>query len=371
MSASADTDLRFEAAPRHLVVVAAGTGGHVIPGLAVAEKMQARGWSVSWLGTTHGMENRLVPPTGIPMDTVPFSGLRGKGLLHTVTGAVKLFGAFGRCLATLRRRHADAVLAMGGYLSFPGGLMASLLGKPLMLVNADATLLLSNRALLPFAERIAFGFDGEAARWTKDAIVTGNPVRAEIETVPEPAERFAGRTGPLRLLVVGGSLGASVLNDCVPKALALIDAAWRPDVTHQTGQAHHKPVQAAYAKLGVRAEVLPFVDDMAARLASCDLIVCRAGAVTVSELCAAGVAAVLVPLVVSTTSHQRDNAEWLAGRGAGVHLPQAELSPRGLADLIGGLTRDKLLGMATKARALAKPKAAARVADELDRLVPA
>ena len=371
MSASADTDLRFEAAPRHLVVVAAGTGGHVIPGLAVAQKMQARGWSVSWLGTTHGMENRLVPPTGIPMDTVPFSGLRGKGLLHTVTGAVKLFGAFGRCLATLRRRHADAVLAMGGYLSFPGGVAAWLLRKPLMLVNADAALLLSNRALLPFAERIAFGFDGEAARWTKDAIVTGNPVRAEIETVPEPAERFAGRTGPLRLLVVGGSLGASVLNDCVPKALALIDEAWRPDVTHQTGQAHHQPVQASYAKLGVRAEVLPFVDDMAARLASCDLIVCRAGAVTVSELCAAGVAAVLVPLVVSTTSHQRDNAEWLAGRGAGVHLPQAELSPRGLADLIGGLTRDKLLGMATKARALAKPKAAARVADELDRLVPA
>jgi UDP-N-acetylglucosamine--N-acetylmuramyl-(pentapeptide) pyrophosphoryl-undecaprenol N-acetylglucosamine transferase len=368
MSAS---DTVLESEPRRLVVVAAGTGGHVIPGLAVAEKLRARGWVVSWLGTTHGMENRLVPPSGIPMDTVPFSGLRGKGLLHSAGGVFRLVGAFGRCLAILRRRQADAVLAMGGYLSFPGGVAAWLLRKPLMLVNADAALLLSNRALLPFAVRIAFGFDGEAARWTKDAIVTGNPVRAEIEALPEPAERFAGRTGALRLLVVGGSLGASVLNDCVPKALALIDAAERPRVTHQTGQAHAQAVQGTYAKLGVDAEVLPFVDDMAARLGACDVIVCRAGAVTVSELCAAGVAAVLVPLVVSTTSHQRDNAEWLAGRHAGVHLPQAELSPRGLADLLGGLTRDKLLAMATKARSLAKPKAAGRVADELDRLVPA
>jgi UDP-N-acetylglucosamine--N-acetylmuramyl-(pentapeptide) pyrophosphoryl-undecaprenol N-acetylglucosamine transferase len=371
MSASADTDLRVDAEPRHLVVVAAGTGGHVIPGLAVAEKLRARGWIVSWLGTTHGMENRLVPPTGIPMDTVPFSGLRGKGPMHAAGGVLRLFGAFGRCLAILRRRHADAVLAMGGYLSFPGGVAAWLLRKPLILVNADAALLLSNRALLPFAERIAFGFDGEAARWTRDAIVTGNPVRAEIESLPEPIERFAGRHGALRLLVVGGSLGAAVLNDCMPKALALIDAGRRPYVTHQTGQAHHETVRAAYARAGVDAEVLPFVDDMAVRLGACDVIVCRAGAVTVSELCAAGVAAVLVPLVVSTTSHQRDNAEWLAGRGAGIHLPQTELSPRSLADLLGNLTRAKLLAMATKARGLAKPKAAARVADEIDRLVPA
>ena len=364
-------DLLPDAEPRRLVVIAAGTGGHVIPGLAVAERLRARGWIVSWLGTTHGMENRLVPPSGIPMDSVPFSGLRGKGLLHSVGGVFKLIGAFGRCLGILRRRRADAVLAMGGYLSFPGGVAAWLLRKPLLLVNADAALLLSNRALLPFAERIAFGFDGDAARWTRDAIVTGNPVRAEIEALPEPIERFAGRHGALRLLVVGGSLGASVLNDCVPKALALIEAGGRPQVTHQSGQAHHKAVQAAYARAGVAAEVLPFVDDMAARLAACDVIVCRAGAVTVSELCAAGVAAVLVPLVVSTTSHQRDNAQWLAEQGAAIHLPQAELTPRSLADLLAGLTRPKLLAMATKARGLAKPKAAARVADEIDRLVPA
>ena len=189
--------------------------------------------------------------------------------------------------------------------------------------------------------------------------------------MPPPAERFAGRSGPLRLLVVGGSLGAKVLNDCVPQALALLDSATRPRVTHQTGQANHAAVQAAYQQAKLQAEVLPFIDDMPTRLADCDLIVCRAGAVTVSELCAAGVAGVLVPLVVRTTSHQRDNATWLAKHGAGIHLPQAELTPRKLADLIGGLTREALLAMATKARALAKPKAAARVADELERLVAA
>lgn len=356
---------------RHLIVMAAGTGGHVIPGLAVAREMQSRGWTVSWLGTTHGMENRLVPPSGIPMDNISFSGLRGKGMVHTLTGGLRLLVAFWNCLQIVRRRRANAVLGMGGYVCFPGGMMASLLGKPLVLVNADAALLLSNKALLPVADRIAFGFDAEATMRMKNAVVTGNPVRAEIEAMPEPAARYAGRSGPLRLLVVGGSLGAKVLNDTVPQALALLGAAQRPQVTHQTGHAQIEAVRAAYAAAGLDAEVLPFIDDMDRRLADCDLIVCRAGAVTVSELCAGGVAAVLVPLVVSTTSHQRDNASWLASHGAGIHLPQAELTPRKLADLIAGLTRESLLAMATKARALAKPKAAARVADQIEGLVAA
>jgi UDP-N-acetylglucosamine--N-acetylmuramyl-(pentapeptide) pyrophosphoryl-undecaprenol N-acetylglucosamine transferase len=356
---------------RHLVVMAAGTGGHVIPGLAVAREMQSRGWTVSWLGTTHGMENRLVPPTGIAMDNISFSGLRGKGLMHTLTGGLRLLGAFWSCLRIIRRRRASAVLGMGGYVCFPGGLMAALLGRPLVLVNADAALLLSNKALLPVADRIAFGFDGVASRGMKRAVVTGNPVRAEIEALPAPAQRFAGRSGALRLLVVGGSLGAKVLNDTLPQALALLDAAQRPQVTHQTGEAQLAAVRAAYASAPQPAEVLPFIDDMAQRLADCDLIVCRAGAVTVSELCAAGVAAVLVPLVVSTTSHQRDNATWLAGQGAGIHLPQAELTPRRLADLLATLTRESLQAMATKARVLARPRAAARVADEIEGLVAA
>ena len=356
---------------KHLLVVAAGTGGHIMPGLAVAKEMQQRGWSVSWLGTTTGMENQLVSRTGIALDTVAFSGLRGKGALHMLTGGVRLLAAFWQCMAVIRRRKAHAVLGMGGFLCFPAGLAASLLGKPLMLVNADAALLLSNRSLLPVADRVAFGFDGPAAHGTRRGVVTGNPVRAEIEALAAPSTRFVGRSGPLRLLVVGGSLGASVLNRCVPQALALMPSTHRPQVTHQTGAAHAAAVQADYAQAAVQAEVLPFIDDMAQRLADCDVIVCRAGAITVSELCAAGVASVLVPLVVSTTSHQRDNALWLASHGAGLHLPQTELTPRHLADVLAGLTRESLLAMAAKARALARPKAAARVADELEELIAA
>jgi UDP-N-acetylglucosamine--N-acetylmuramyl-(pentapeptide) pyrophosphoryl-undecaprenol N-acetylglucosamine transferase len=238
-----------------------------------------------------------------------------------------------------------------------------------MLVNADAALLMSNRSLLPFAGRVAFGFDGPAAHDTRRGVVTGNPVRAEIEALAAPSTRFAGRSGPLRLLVVGGSLGAAVLNRCVPQALALMSPTQRLQVTHQTGVAQAAAVQADYSHSTVQAEVLPFIDNMAQRLAECDVIVCRAGAITISELCAAGVASVLVPLVVSTTSHQRDNAQWLASHGAAVQLPQSELTPRQLADVLAGLTRESLLAMAMKARALARPKAASRVADELEGLV--
>ena len=357
--------------PRHLIIMAAGTGGHVMPGLAVAREMQNRGWTTSWLGTTQGMENKLVPPTRIPMDRIAFSGLRGNGFAQMLMGGLRLLGAFWSCLWFIRARRADAVLGMGGYVCFPGGLMAALLRKPLVLVNADASLLMSNKALLPVADRIAFGFDGDAALHTKHAVVTGNPVRAEIEALPAPQERFADRSGALRLLVVGGSLGAKVLNDSVPAALALMSEEQRPRVIHQTGAAHLESVHATYQRVQVNAEVLPFIDNMAQRLADCDVIVCRAGAVTVSELCAAGVASVLVPLVISTTAHQRDNALWLAGQGAGIHLPQADLSPRSLADLFAGLTREALLSMASKARSLAKPNAAARVADEVERLVAA
>ena len=353
----------------HLVVMAAGTGGHIIPGLAVAKEMRSRGWTVSWLGTSHGMENQLVPNSGIALDTIGFSGLRGKGLLHTATGGIRLLKAFWDCLRILRRRSADAVLGMGGYVCFPGGLMASLLNKPLLLVNADAALLLSNKSLLPVADRIAFGFDGAAAAKTKNAVVTGNPVRAEIEALPVPTQRFAGRTGPLRLLVVGGSQGAQVLNQTLPAALALLPAATRPQVVHQTGSVQAEAVRAAYADAETPAEVLPFIDDMPRRLAECDVMVCRAGAITVSELCAAGVPAILVPLIISTTSHQRDNAVWLAGQGAAVHLPQADMTPQTLAEALAALTRDSLLAMATKARALARPQAAARVADEIESLV--
>ena len=352
----------------HLVIMAAGTGGHIIPGLAVAREMQDRGWSVSWLGTSHGMENNLVPPTLIPLDVLAFTGLRGKGLLHTLAGGLRLLKAFWDSAHILRRRGADAVLGMGGYVCFPGGLMAKLLGKPLMLVNADAALLLSNKALLPLADRVAFGFDGPASA-IKRGLVTGNPVRAEIEALPAPAWRLAGRSGPLQLLVVGGSLGAQVLNSTVPAAIALMPADARPRVVHQTGTAQLDAVRAAYAAAGISAEVLPFIDNMAERLAACDLIVCRAGAITVSELCAAGVPSLLVPLVASTTAHQRDNAAYLAGQGAALHLPQSALTAQSLAAQLQALDRAQLLAMAEQARALARPHAAARVADELDSLI--
>jgi UDP-N-acetylglucosamine--N-acetylmuramyl-(pentapeptide) pyrophosphoryl-undecaprenol N-acetylglucosamine transferase len=351
--------------------MAAGTGGHVFPGIAVAREVQRRGWSVSWLGTQSGIENRLVPPTGIALDAIAFAGLRGKGVLGALTGGLRLLKAFWDCFGILRARGATAVLGMGGYVCFPGGLMASLIGKPLVLVNADASLLLSTRALLPVADAVAFGFDGPAVAKTRHAIVTGNPVRAEIESLPAPDERFRNRSGPLSLLVVGGSLGAKVLNDTVPAALARIPVDRRPLVVHQCGLAHEDAVRSAYGTLGVKAQVVPFIDDMPARLATCDVIVCRAGAITVSELCAAGVASVLVPLVVSTTAHQRDNALYMAERGAARHLPQADLNAETLASLLASLERDALRTMAERARTLGKPRAAARVADVIERLVAA
>ena len=369
MSSLMNTSVPRTGAPRHLVVMAAGTGGHVMPGLAVAREVQSRGWTVSWLGTRTGMENRLVPPSGIPLDTINFAGVRGKGLFGAFKGLMQLAAAFGACRHILRTRNASAVLGMGGYVCVPGGKVARRLKRPLVLVNADAALLLSNKSLLSSCDRIAFGFDGEDARKTPKALVTGNPVRAEIEAIAPPGERFANRAGPLRVLLVGGSLGAKVLNEMLPKALKLIPKNERPRVTHQTGEKNWESVQAEYHARDIEAEVLPFIDDMPRRLADCDLIVCRAGAITVSELCAAGVASVLVPLVISTTSHQRDNALWMAERGAARHLPQTELTPERLAAEIRAATRANLLGMAERARSLARPQAAARVADELERLV--
>ncbi|HZW74941.1 MAG TPA: undecaprenyldiphospho-muramoylpentapeptide beta-N-acetylglucosaminyltransferase [Caldimonas sp.] len=357
---------------KHLLVMAAGTGGHVIPGLAVAAEMKQRGWTVSWLGTERGLENRLVPAAGIALDRVAFSGMRGKGIAGNAAGALKMVGAFFASMRIVGRQRADAVVGMGGYVCLPGGWVAWLLRKPLLLVNADARLLLSNRALAPIARRIAFGFAGDSARDAgAKAVVTGNPVREAIEAIAEPAARLAGRSGALRLLVVGGSLGARILNETVPQAIALMADRERPRVVHQTGEAMRDAVRAAYDASGADAEVVAFIDDMASRLGECDVVVCRAGAITVSELCAAGVAAILVPFVASTTSHQRDNAEWMASRGAAIHLPQGELSPRRLAELLGGLTRDALVQMATKARALARPHAAARVADEIEAMVAA
>jgi UDP-N-acetylglucosamine--N-acetylmuramyl-(pentapeptide) pyrophosphoryl-undecaprenol N-acetylglucosamine transferase len=353
----------------HLVIMAAGTGGHIIPGLAVAEEMQRRGWTVSWIGTETGLENKLVPAKGLALDALAFSGMRGKGVGHALRGVLGFARALFQAGRVFRQRKADAVLGMGGYVCLPGGLMAWLTRRPLMLINADAEMLLSNRVLAGLARRIGFGFDGAAAATTPRAVVTGNPVRSEIEALPSPPERLLGHEGPLRVLVVGGSLGARAINAVVPATLALWPQAERPLVRHQTGAANLADVQASYAAAGVQAEVLPFIDDMASALAEADIVLCRAGAITVSELCAADNAAILVPLVVSTTSHQRDNARFLAQHSAGIHLPQEELNPQRLFALLNETNRPQLALMGDKARALSRPRAAARVADEIEGLL--
>ena len=353
---------------KRLMIMAAGTGGHIFPGIAIAQTMRARGWEVSWLGTAHGMETELVPKAGIPMDSIDFAGMRGKGLGHTIKGAFKMLGAFAACRRYLGRRKPDVVLGMGGYVTVPGGMMAKTRNIPLALVNADAALLLSNKTLAPIASRVLFGFPADFGAAAGKAVVTGNPVRQQILDLPVPSARFAGRSGPLRVLVVGGSLGAKVLNDSVPAALAQIDPATRPVVTHQSGKKNIDALRAAYAAAGVQANVVDFIDDMAASYANADLVICRAGAITVSELTAAGVASVLVPFVASTTSHQRDNAIWMHEQKAAVHLPQGELNPQRLASLLQTTTRADCLAMAQAAHKVGKRDANEAIARELEQL---
>lgn len=354
---------------KRLLIMAAGTGGHIFPGLAIADTMRARGWQVSWLGTTHGMERDLVPQQGIEMDAIAFSGLRGKGLMHTVKGAWRLVASLVACFRVLGRRRPDVVLGMGGYVTVPGGIMARLRGLPLALVNADAALLLSNKALTPLADRVLFGFPADFGKAAGKAEVTGNPVRREILALDEPEVRYARHTGPLNLLVVGGSLGAKALNDCLPLALAKIPAHQRPRVTHQSGKQHIDALCAAYARAGVDAEVVDFIDDMPRRYDQADLVICRAGAITVSELTAAGVASILVPLVASTTSHQRDNALWMARASAALHVPQTELSADSLAALLRTLDRTACRKMAQSAHELGRRDAGEAIAHVLERLV--
>lgn len=351
---------------KRLLIMAAGTGGHIFPGLAIAETMRTRGWQVSWLGTAHGMEREIVPRHGVEMDVIDFRGLRGKGLRHTVGGAFKLAASFATCLRILARRKPDVVLGMGGYVTVPGGMMARLRGIPVVLVNADAALLLSNKALAPIASRILFGFPADFGRAAGKAVVTGNPVRKEIMALPLPAVRYGQRTGPLRLLIVGGSLGAKALNECIPTALARIPASERPIVVHQSGKQHIEALRTAYADAQVDAEVVDFIEDMPRRYAEADLVICRAGAITVSELTAAGIASVLVPFIASTTSHQRDNARWMAAQNAAIHLPQDELTPDRVASLLQSMTREACLNMAQSAYDNGRRGANEAIADVLE-----
>lgn len=357
---------------KHLLVVAAGTGGHVMPGLAVADELRRRGWTVSWLGTRAGMERRMVEPRGIEFDAIDFTGLRGKGLRTMLFGGFHLLRALWQSRAVMRRRKPAMVFSTGGYVAVPAGLAAGLVNAPLTVLNADAAPLLSLRMLASQAAAIFCGFDGEAAQRAGDkGLVTGNPVRADIAALTPPEQRFAGRDGPLSLLVVGGSLGSQVLNQTLPAALAAMTPALRPRVVHQCGAAHLEATRAAYQAAGVQADVIPFIDDMAARYEAADVVLCRAGAITVSELCVAGVPAILVPLVVKTTAHQRANAEFMASHGAALHLPQTELSAASLANTLTSLDRARLLAMARSAQAIGRPNATRTVADAIEHIAEA
>ena len=352
---------------RTLVIVAAGTGGHVMPGLAVARVMKRRGWRIVWIGTTTGMEGDLVAREGIEFHALNFQGVRGKGLMGAVKGGLKMLKAIWESRALLKKIKPDLVFSTGGYVAVPVGLAAQSLKRQIVLMNCDADHLMSTNTLMPFTSALACGFAGGARTFAGvKGHTTGNPVRAEIAAIPAPAERFAGRFGPLRLFVFGGSLGAQILNDVVPEALARIPAEHRPVVLHQTGRGRDAEVRAHYEKLGVAAEVVPFIDDMAARYRESDLVICRSGATSCSELCAAGAAAVLVPFIAKTTKHQLGNARYLAERKAAWLVEQPEFTPEKVAALIEGVDREKLLAVAQAARAIAVPDAAVKVADLIE-----
>ncbi|HEY8242376.1 MAG: undecaprenyldiphospho-muramoylpentapeptide beta-N-acetylglucosaminyltransferase [Vicinamibacteria bacterium] len=346
------------------MITTGGTGGHVFPGLAVADKLAARGADVFWLGTREGMEATLVPKHGIAFESVSFRGVRGKGVRTLVLGPFALVAASLEARAVIKRRDPGVVLGLGGFASFPGALMAVATGRPLVVHDANAVAGLANRVLAHGADRILLGFP-EAMRGKHAKLVewTGNPLRAEMTRVAPPQHRFADRRGPLRLLVVGGSLGAQGLNERVPAAVARLSPVQRPHVLHQAGAKHIDALKAAYRDAGVEAECVAFIDDMAERYAWADFAIARGGAITVSELAAVGLGALIVPLPGAIADEQTANADLLVNAKAAFRLPQDELTVDALAALLGRIDRPMALDLAIAARSVGKIDAAERVAD--------
>jgi len=336
--------------------MAGGTGGHIFPGLAVAEALRARGWRVHWLGAPHSMEQQLVPPLGFPFEAIDFGGVRGKGLTTLLLLPLRLLRAFGQSIGVIRRVKPDVLLGLGGYISFPGGLMGVALGKPLVLHEQNSVPGLVNKVLAGVADRVFTAFPGVLPK-ARRARCIGNPLREAFTRYPDPATRFAGRDGPLRLLVVGGSLGAKALNEVVPQALALIAPEQRPCVLHQSGAKQIDELRANYQAAGVQAELLPFIDDMARAYAEADLVICRAGATTVTEIAAIGAAALFVPFPHAVDDHQSANARFLIDQGAGWMIQQRDLTAQELADMLQNTERSALADVAQKAQSLQKTRA--------------
>lgn len=346
-----------------LLVMAGGTGGHVFPALAVARFLRERGVHIVWLGTRAGLEARLVPAAGFDMEWITIRGLRGKGLRQWLVTPFLVLLAMLQTVGVILRRRPAALLGMGGFVAGPGGLVAWLLRRPLVIHEQNAIAGLTNRWLARLADRVLTGFP-ETFAPARHAVCVGNPVRAEVAALPAPEVRLSARSGRLRLLVVGGSLGAQVFNEVVPQALAGLAPAQRPDVRHQCGRGRREWTEAAYRDAGVDATVTEFLDDMAAAYAWADLVLCRAGAMTIAELAAAGLPAILVPYPHAAGDHQRANATFLARHDAAILLPQPEFTPLRLRELLDELAarRAHLVQMAQRARALARPHATAAVA---------
>ncbi len=347
-----------------VLIMAGGTGGHVFPALAVADELRAARRAVVWLGTQRGLEARVVPAAGIDIEWITITGVRGRGVLAMLMAPFRIIRATWQALAVLRRRRPVAVLGMGGFVAGPGGLAAWLTRRPLLIHEQNAVAGTTNRLLARFATRVFEAFP-QAFAAGHDAQLIGNPVRREIAAIAPPSARFAARAaGPLRLLVLGGSQGARILNQTLPAAMALLPAGERPEIRHQAG-AGAQETQAAYAQAGVVAQVDVFIDAMADAYAWADIVVARAGALTVAELCAAGVGAVLVPFPYATDDHQARNAEHFAAAGAGHVISQSVLSPAVLAEVLQPLLSDRaeLLRLAANARATARPDAARMLAE--------
>lgn len=351
-----------QADARPVVIMAGGTGGHIFPGLAVARELRARGVPVTWLGAAGAMETRLVPPQGIAIDTLPIAGIRGKGKLALLGAPFRIMRAVRAAGFALRARNPRAVVAFGGFASGPGGLAGRLLGVPLIVHEQNRAPGMTNRILARFCRRLLVGFPGSFAGGEE---LVGNPVRAEIAAIAAPEQRLAGRDGPLRVLVVGGSQGARVLNQAVPAAVAALAGQAQFQIRHQSGEKLFAEAQAAYQQADVAAEVSPFIADMAQAFAWADLVVCRAGASTLAELCAVGVPAVLVPFAAAVDDHQTRNAQYLVEHGAAVLLKQDAGLAAALQQTLHQLHDDpaRRMAMAHAARGLARVDAAARIAD--------